>query len=309
MFKLRIILLIIGSVLLVISSASALDSLSVHLKEGGKAFSNNDYPLAIEHFTAALEIDSNNVLALQSLGVINSDLGKYRQAIDFLDRAMALDSTDASTYNSRGIALLGIKDTTAALEMHRRAVKLAPQKTRFAVNLGNLLFGMNRLTELLMTMKSVLTYDTTDAQVYYLIGRGLLAASKQYECVDFFDKAHKLKPNNLQYEYYLAVAYHETDNVVEAETGLKEILKKSPNHFDARMRLGVMYILANRIKEARDQFEEAVRIDPESEDAKVALGSVYMRLGMTKKADEIYAWLEKRNPSAAEKMRRLGEAR
>ncbi|MBN2226999.1 MAG: tetratricopeptide repeat protein [candidate division Zixibacteria bacterium] len=307
--KLRIVLLLIGGALLVVSAASAIDSLGVHLKEGGRAFTNNNYPLAIEHFNAALEIDSNNVLALQSLGVIYSDVNNYQQAIQYLDRALALDSTNASTYNSRGIALLGLADTTGALEMHRLAVKLAPEKTRFAVNLGNLLFGMHRLSELLSAMKNVLAYDTTDAQVYYLIGRGLLAADQQYQCVDFFDKAHKLKPNNLQYEYYLAVANHETGNVVEAETGLKEILRKSPDHFDARMRLGVMSILADRNKEAREQFEEAVRINPDSEEAKVALGSVYLRLGMTEEADEIHAWLEKRNPGAAEKMRRLGKGR
>jgi len=303
------LLVIVGCIFLITSSATALDSLSIHLKEGGKAFSNNDYPQAIEHFGKALTYDSNNTLALQSLGVIYSDIGKYKQSLAYLDRVLALDSTNASAYNSRGITMLGLKDTTAALQMHRQAVKLAPEKTRYAVNLGNLLFGMKRLNELLVTMQQTLKHDTTNAQVYYLIGRGLLAANKQYECVNYFNQAYRIKPNNINYEYYRAVAQHETDNVVEAEVGLKDVIKKSPNHFDARMRLGVMYILADRTEEAKEQFEEAVRIKPGSDEARVALGSAYMRLGMTNEAEEIYTWLKQRNPNAAAKMRRLGNKR
>jgi len=63
------------------------------------------YEDAISYCDKALEIDPNNIDALNNKAMALSDLGRYEEAISSYDRALEIDPNDGNALHNKGIAL------------------------------------------------------------------------------------------------------------------------------------------------------------------------------------------------------------
>jgi predicted TPR repeat methyltransferase len=81
------------------------------------------------------------------LGILWSDLRKPEAALAALDRAVAIDDSDAKAHNNRGSALLVLGHFDDAERAYRKALALAPNASPPYVNLGKLLEQMGRREE------------------------------------------------------------------------------------------------------------------------------------------------------------------
>ncbi|HEX6227125.1 MAG TPA: tetratricopeptide repeat protein, partial [Chryseolinea sp.] len=66
---------------------------------------------------------------LNYLGLVETKLGHYKQAVTWLDSAISLRQKEADYFVNRGIAKEGMNDTTAALEDYNHALTLRPDHT------------------------------------------------------------------------------------------------------------------------------------------------------------------------------------
>ncbi|HZI25888.1 MAG TPA: tetratricopeptide repeat protein [Chryseolinea sp.] len=66
---------------------------------------------------------------LNYLGLVETKLGHYKEAITWLDSAIALRQKEADYYVNRGIAKEGMNDTTSAMQDYNRAIELRPDHT------------------------------------------------------------------------------------------------------------------------------------------------------------------------------------
>ena len=87
---------------------------------------------------------SNQVMTVQGsmkpllfnyLGLVDTKLGNYKEAIHWLDSAIQLQQKEADYFVNRGIAKEAMKDSTAALD-YQRALKLRPDHTVALHNLA-----------------------------------------------------------------------------------------------------------------------------------------------------------------------------
>src|SRR5512141_1355187 len=98
------------------------DSLNTLLTNGGRAVSAEEYEKANTYFIAALQLDSTNVKALRSLGVIHATIGDQKGAQMFLKRAYALDPKDAITANNLGASYATLGKSAQAVPYYEQAV-------------------------------------------------------------------------------------------------------------------------------------------------------------------------------------------
>ena len=81
---------------------------------------------ARKSFDRALKVDPQNAHALNNLGAVACLDKKYRNAVKYLKRALALDETIASAHLNIAEAWMGLKDMDRAMTEYARAIELDP---------------------------------------------------------------------------------------------------------------------------------------------------------------------------------------
>ncbi|MGK5004992.1 tetratricopeptide repeat protein [Janthinobacterium sp. LB2P70] len=75
---------------------------------------------------AARQTDRQDTALLTSLGAVLCDQGKYRKAVNVLETALKLGSTDSHTHYNLGVALAGLAKPRKAMAQFGKAQDLAP---------------------------------------------------------------------------------------------------------------------------------------------------------------------------------------
>lgn len=302
MRKLLIACIVVLAILPVRGQSPLEDSLTIYLKAGGAALSDNRIPEAFENFQQALRLDPNNANALKNIGMIHSMKGEFWKALDYFKKAQQQDTADADIYNNLGAAYQATGDTARSLRAYRKAMSLAPDNVAFARNLATMLVYNKRFSEASSVLNLALKKDSADPELQYLMGNVHMAGNHLYDAETSFARAVNLNPAEPRYVYNLAVVKDKLNKKDDAEAAYKRTIELNPRHFDAYQHLGVLYILSKRFPEAVAQFERAVKIRPDDMNARVALGGAYVYNDMPEKAEEVYQFLLKKDSSSAQRL-------
>jgi uncharacterized caspase-like protein/tetratricopeptide (TPR) repeat protein len=156
--------------------------------------------------------------------------GKAKEAIDMLEKSMAIDPKTACPSNAIGVAYEKTNNIEKALNFYKRAVQLAP--------------GWSL--------------------PHYRLGLQYFARGKVKEAQREFEASKELDPAFLQARWWNAHAYSEQGRYAEAEREAKELLALSPNYAPAFIELGIIYQAAKRFDSATEIFNEYLRVSGSS---------------------------------------------
>jgi Flp pilus assembly protein TadD len=92
---------------------------------------------ALVFLNEALKNDPQNTDVMRSIANAEIDMGQPDQAVDMLDKALAITNNDAMLYNSKGVALDMLGKYTQARNAYDTAISLDPQQAAtFKTNLA-----------------------------------------------------------------------------------------------------------------------------------------------------------------------------
>ncbi|KAL4814608.1 hypothetical protein BDW67DRAFT_165729 [Aspergillus spinulosporus] len=94
--------------------------------EGNKAFAAKDYPTAIEKFTQAIELDSNNHVLYSNRSAVYAAQQEYEKALADAEKAVEIKPDWSKGHQRKGAAYRGIGDLLAAHDAYEEALKLEP---------------------------------------------------------------------------------------------------------------------------------------------------------------------------------------
>lgn len=95
--------------------------------EGISALECQDYEMAIEKFTEAININPENLSYYYERGIAKTYLSRFESAIIDFDMVIQLDSNHASAYFYRAIAKCQLKEFSGAISDIDQALLLKPQ--------------------------------------------------------------------------------------------------------------------------------------------------------------------------------------
>ncbi|KAL4975940.1 hypothetical protein BDW66DRAFT_160043 [Aspergillus desertorum] len=98
--------------------------------EGNKAFAAKDYPTAIEKFTQAIELDSNNHVLYSNRSAVYAAQHEYEKALADAEKAVEIKPDWSKGHQRKGAAYRGIGDLLAAHDAYEEALKLEPGNTQ-----------------------------------------------------------------------------------------------------------------------------------------------------------------------------------
>ena len=191
---------------------------------------------------------------LQVLGEIEREEGRPEKAIDYYNRAVALEPNRSSAWRFMGLALNSMGKDREAVAALRKAIELAPGYYVPHQALGSVHFQKGRLTEALRELKIVTELVPGQPEGHASYGGTLLAAERE----------------------------------AEAEQALRRSLELRETR-PALNNLGVLLRYQGRNAEAVEVFSRAVRTGVESAGLRINLGNALKHTGRASEARTHFA--------------------
>ncbi len=141
-------------------------------------------------------------------------------------------------------------------------------------------------SEILWAQKFSIT-DTLDAWSNYRIGEAYLRKQQSKIAEDYFAKAVKQKPEELQFINKLGVAQLTNGKVEEAKTAFEKIISLQPKYAPALSNLAYIYMLRSDWKYSLKLVNEALALDPDYVEALMNKAAILFSTEMNLEAKKI----------------------
>ncbi len=254
----------------------------------------NDAPQPVvatrDYMLAALEQSAadSEAEAARTLGLAFVQIEQWQLARDALERALALDLTDAET-----MAFLGhVESQLGRPAMNHLAATVAARPEwplgHYLLGLYYVKYGLADLA--IEQFQETLRLDPGNAQAQVDLARAYTSVGNYLDAESAYRAAAEAAPEDLTFRLALAHFYadhslHVTDRGLAAAHSAADLAPDDPRGRDL---LGWMYFLAGDPQKARLHLLSALRLDREQPSTYYHLGMLYQALGQQEAAHSAF---------------------
>lgn len=278
------------------------------------------------------------------LGLLKAREEKYKEAIAYYDKALALNPKFPGVRMNLGLAYFKSGDLGSAIATFEPLLgsvqKGSQEEARLSALLGLAHYGIGEFPSAVPYLKAAAAADAQNSQLRLYLAQSCLAA-KNYECVfDTYREILILDPDSAEADMLAGEGYDELKDESkaleqfqaavranpklpdahfgcgyllwrakkfdEAEAEFKAELANNPDHPLALTYLADSQIHLNRPENAQAYLERAVQLQPGLDLAHVDLGTIYQQLGRSADAERELKAAEKLSPSDSKVHWQLG---
>src|SRR5262245_50468230 len=179
--------------------------------------------------------------------------------------------------------------------LYRTTIARNPGCWMAQVNLGNLLYKMNRIPEAMDLFSQASRFKP--AVAHYSLGNALLDKGRTFEAIEEYRQALRIDPDYAEAHNNLAGASLLTGRTSEAITEFQYALRINPGYAEAHNNLGNALIQTGQSSEAIEHFKQALRMTPDSASAHNNLAAALAQMGRIAEAIEELKLTLRINPS------------
>ncbi len=201
-----------------------------------------DFKLAEEALRAALKLNPQDFLANFCLGDLFLVQGKYKESIEWFEKAQKLAAAEPKPLWGLGDAYSGLQEYQKGYDFYAQAYSLNPQSAEGAFKLAEGLKNLKRIDEAIHFYEVAISLDPTKAKYHLGLVAIYLPRIMDFSAKKHLDAALALEPENPMCHFYL----------------------------------GVFFEMRRRIDDAMREYERAVHYGgPEMLDAKFQTANIY----------------------------------
>lgn len=211
-------------------------------------------------------VDAMNMLAVMAL-----QAGQLQQAIDWINKAIALAPQNPSFHFNKGNVLLESKQPQQALASYDKALSLQPGNVQAHNNRGNALKDLQRFEEAVASFGQAIALEPQHAKAYLNRGNVQLALKQHTAATASFDQAIGLLPG-------YAEAHAGRGNVLVEQRQLQagiacydQAIALDPHNAEAYANRGFAQTELQLWQAGADSYAAALKLKP---DYKYLLGSM-----------------------------------
>ena len=123
-----------------------------------------------------------------------------------IESAIDIDANNLEALNNLGVALDAKGDLEKSLRIFERALILSHQNIDTKINLGNLFRKIGRLDEAAAQFSEVLNYNQADLRAHANLGLTLITKNRPEEAIVRYEKALALAPETPDIRMSLGIA-------------------------------------------------------------------------------------------------------
>jgi len=226
-----------------------------------------------------LHLAGDHAGTLQLLGVIRAGQSDFTAAAEILRKVIALAPKSAEAHNNLGLVLKQSEQVDEAIATLETAVSLKPDYAIAYNNLGMALAAKGRFDEAVQQYRRALALEPRYHNALNNLGRALYAQDRPAEGIECLEKAIALKPDFAEAHLNIAQALSALGRRRKAVVHYRRAAAYEPK--SAEMQFGVAegLLAASRHAEAIDYFKKAIALDPKRMSGRAGLGTALQEIG------------------------------
>ncbi|MFV3129373.1 tetratricopeptide repeat protein [Niveispirillum sp. KHB5.9] len=214
-------------------------------------------------YRAVLAAVPDDVDALHLLSQVLLQTGRGREALPFIDRALALDPDFAAAHNTRGGLLKGLGRFAEAEKAFRRALALRADFAEAWTNLGAALVELRRYAEAEKAHRRALAQRPGYPRALVNLGVALRHLGRYAEAAQSHRQALALAPGMADGWSDLGLCLGHMGDGAEAVRCQEQALSADPAYAEAAVNLAVLQAGQGRVAAARATLARALAIRPD----------------------------------------------
>jgi len=255
---------------------------------------------AKENFKAALVIEANSAAALYGLGQVALSQRSYAEAVNYLEKALALTPGANRIHYSLAMAYRGLgnreKASTHLAQQGTVGVRVNDSLVDGLVDLikgerihlirGKLALEAGRFAEAAAEFRKAITANGESIPAHVNLGAALIQTGDPKGAAEQFDAVLRIDSQNTNAHYNLAFLLANENKHEPAILHLQSVLRVEETDLNARFFLGQELLRSKRPDEALREFSRVVEADANNEDAMIELTKLLQQKKQYKQALE-----------------------
>lgn len=254
-----------------------------------------NYQEAKERLLKFVAEEPENLEAIKLLGLVNVNLNNIAEAKDNFEKAMSIDSNDATTL----FYLANCYDTlNAPLEAEKYYLKVIELRDNYVDAYKNLCIVYMKLGKEIKAVEFAQRAQQIDSSDYtfdYLIGTASVTLKLYNQAIEHLEHALALNPNHPQIYNNLGTAYLLTGAREKAIDCYKKAIKLNPDDSVAYYNIASIFQIQNKHAQASDYFRKAYELDSQ-ENYLISLALSELKAGNIQNALKHYKTLAIAHP-------------
>lgn len=255
---------------------------------GTAAYKSRDFPIALEAYTTALELDPDNMSLLTNRAAAKLESGDIEGAIADCKQALEDNSarslrTDfkiiARAYARMGNAYLKKEDYDGAIR--------AFEKSLLEYSDGKVTLALRETQRLQKKMVEDAYFDADLSQKVRKEGNELFLAGKFPESIEKYSEAIKRNPKDAVPYSNRAAAYMKLGEFPMALKDCDRCLKIDPNFIKAYIRKGNVHFFMKEYYKCLKIYEEGLKIAPQNKELRQGLMKTNMKIQEMQSSGEV----------------------
>ena len=144
----------------------------------------------------------------------------------------------------------------------RKWLQESPQDSEQQVSLGIALMGLGNTTEAMEQFRQAIEHRPAFAVAYYNLGMTLASQGRHNDAIEQFQGALRHDPKSARSHYGLGLTMAAQGDSVGAIEQYQKSLELRPNYAEAHNNLAAVLASQNRLSEAVEHWRQAVAINP-----------------------------------------------
>lgn len=276
------------------------------LKEALRAHESGDVATAARRYRDILAIDSGHADALNLLGVTELQLGRPAAAVEFIERAIAIQPNAPSFHQNLASSYSAAGDIDSAIAGYRRALALDPSYGQALVGIAALLRSRGQLDDAAQCYEQALSLDSSQPHTLNDLGNIYLALHRVDDAERCYRAALELQPVFPEAINNLGNVHLERKQPADAIDCFRRAITLSPDFALAQCNLGVALLMSRQYAEARDAFIETLKHDPDNVKALRSLADLHHQHGDLAEAATYYRRLVTLEPDNVDSLNGIG---
>lgn len=268
------------------------DEISIYLanltnqfyRQGGLAFQDGDYPVAIENFKIAYNIadadgrlDTIAAFNIGMAGVLGDDPAA---SAEYLEKCVQANFEEPRIYMFYNRAVKQLGDTVRAQEILKLGRERFPNELSLLLEEAQLYLERGESKKLQTLLLEAVEKDPENANLFFLLGKTYDDEGNVVDAEKYYQKAADINPNFFEAYYNMGAIYVNIAATMQSEANDLPL--------DQVDEYAVLTDKANEnLAKAVPYLEKSLEINPEDAPTISALKEAYARLKMTDKLEKM----------------------
>ena len=269
------------------------DSIPLLLEHGNKMLKEYQFEKALDDGAKAFRLDSNNMNArLLYANVINNQPDRSVKDVMNAQRhfkyILSKDSTNTDALISLATTYSQQLDFENSFININKALKINPKLRDAYVLKGTNYLHLQNMELAKSSYETAIQQDPDFFEAYLMLG-SIYQSENNEICIEYYTTAAKLKPNNNDVLYAYAFANQVNNNIEEAKSTYRKIIRLDTTYSQALFQLGyIKQWKENDLDSAMYFYSNTIQTTPNYVEAWHNLGICYLEKGDKPKAQQAF---------------------